>query len=106
MLLSNFGMGVQAHYRGPRIYDTNETREMVKTCVDWFKQYRDILESDIVHGRRADGRDLDWVLHVNPRLENKGMLCVHNPLAEDVTKTLRLNLYYTGLRNKAEVRQR
>lgn len=103
MLLSNLGMGVQAHYRGPRVYDTEETREMVKTTVDWFKQYRDILESDIVHGRRADGRDLDWVLHVNPRLEHKGMLCVYNPLPEDVTRVLRVNLYYTGLHNRAEI---
>ena len=103
MLLSNLGMGVQAHYRGPRIYDTDKTRTMVKSTVDWFKQYRDILESDIVHGRRADGRDLDWVLHVNPQLKDKGMLCVYNPLPKDVTKLLRVNLYYTGLSKKAEI---
>ena len=103
MLLSNLGMGVQAHYRGPRIYDTDGTREMVKSCVEWYKQYRDILESDIVHGRRADGRDLDWILHVNPRLNNRGMLCVYNPLSNDVTKTIRVNLYYTGLSGQVEV---
>lgn len=103
MLLSNLGMGVQAHYRGPRIYDTGETRVMVKATIDWFKKYRGILESDIIHGRRADGRDLDWVLHANPQLENKGMLCVYNPLSEDVTRTLRVNLYYTGLSRRAEV---
>ena len=38
MLLSNLGMGVQAHYRGPRIYDTDKTRAMVKSTVDWFKK--------------------------------------------------------------------
>ncbi len=103
MLLSNLGMGVQAHYRGPRIYDTNETRDMVKETVQWFKQYRDILESDIVHGRRADGRELDWVLHVNPKLETKGMLCVYNPLGNEVTRKLRVNLYYTGLMHRAEL---
>ena len=105
MLLSNLGMGVQAHYRGPRIYDTIETRELVKSTVDWFKRYRRILESDVIHGRRADGRDLDWVLHVNPRLKNKGMLCVYNPLDEAVTKTLRVDLYYTGISSHAEVRE-
>ena len=97
----NLGMGVQAHYRGPRLFDTDETREMVKGVIDWFNQYRDILESDVIHGRRADGRDLDWILHVNPQLENKGMLCVYNPLDHDVTKTLRINLYYTGLTDRA-----
>ena len=104
MLLSNLGMGVQAHYRGPRLYDTVETREMVKSVVAWFKQHRDILESDIVHGRRADGRGLDWVLHANPKLETKGMLCVFNPLDQEVTQTLHVNLYYTGLVDQAHIR--
>lgn len=103
MMRSNLGMGVQAHYRGPRLYDTDETRDMVKGVVDWFKQYRDILESDIIHGRRADGRDLDWVLHVNPDLDDKGMLCVYNPLDHEVTKTIRVNLYYTGLTDTAQI---
>ena len=85
------------------IYDTPETREMVTSVVDWFKQHRDILESDIIHGRRADGRSLDWILHANPKLTTKGMLCVFNPLDEEVTQTLRLNLYYTGLNDTAQV---
>ena len=104
MLRSNLGMGVQAHYRGPRLYDTVETRDMVRRTIDWFKKYRDILESDIVHGRRADGRDLDWVLHANPQLENRGMLCVYNPLARSVTKRLFVNLYYTGICEQASIR--
>ncbi len=103
IMLSNLAMGVQACYRGPRLYDTEETKAVVKRCVDWFKQYRDILESDMIHGRRADGRDLDWMLHVNPKLKHKGMLVVFNPLNKSVTKTLRVNLYYTGLTDTASV---
>lgn len=103
MLRSNLGMGVQAHYRGPRLFDTQETKNMVKATVDWFKQYRDILESDIIHGRRADGRDLDWILHVNPRLKNKSMLCVYNPLDREVSRTLSINLYFAGLKDIAWV---
>jgi hypothetical protein len=97
MLASNLAMGVQACYRGPRLYDTDETRDMVKGWVDWYKDHRDILESDVVHGRRADGRDVDWMLHVNPSLETAGMLVVFNPLGERVSRELRVNLYYTGL---------
>ena len=100
---SNLGMGVQAHYRGPRLFDTDETRQRVKAVVDWYKAHRDILESDIIHGRRADGRDLDWVLHVNPKLKTKGMLCVYNPLSSEVSQTLTIDLYYTGLTDKAVV---
>jgi hypothetical protein len=106
MLASNLAMGVQACYRGPRLYDTERTKSLVKKYVDWFKRHRDILESDVVHGRRADGRDLDWMLHVNPNLRHKGMLVVFNPLKEPVKKPIRVNLYYTGLTEKAKVRNR
>jgi hypothetical protein len=103
MLASNLALGVQACYRGPRLYDTDRVKTMVKRWVDWFKRYRDILESDLIHGRRADARDVDWMLHVNPGLKHKGMLVVFNPLSESVERMLRVNLYYTGLREKARV---
>ncbi len=106
MLTSNLALGVQACYRGPRLYDTDRTKATVKRWVDWFKKYRDILESDMTHGRRADGRNLDWMLHVNPKLKHKGMLVVFNPLKETVRRTLKVNLYYTGLSDTAEIRER
>ena len=106
MIESNLALGVQACYRGPRLYDTDRTRDMVKSQVSWYKAHRDILESDLIHGRRADARDLDWMLHVNPALPEKGMLVVFNPLNEPVTKTLRVNLYYTGLKETARLSER
>ena len=105
MLQSNLALGVQACYRGPRLYDTERTRAMVRRWVAWFKAHRDILESDLIHGRRADGRDVDWMLHVNPALPTKGMLVVFNPLNQPVQRTLRVNLYYTGLTDVARVRE-
>jgi hypothetical protein len=104
MLAGNLALGVQACYRGPRLYDTDRTKAMIKKWVGWFKTHRDILESDLIHGRRADARDLDWMLHVNPNFKEKGMLVVFNPLNEPVKKTLRVNLYYTGLTKTARVR--
>jgi hypothetical protein len=103
MLASNLGMGVQAVYRGKRLYDTERVRDAVLRWVGWFKTHRDILESDMIHGRRADGRDLDWMLHVNPSLDSRGMLVVYNPLDRDITRTLRVPLYYTGLRDSATI---
>jgi hypothetical protein len=100
-----WGLGVQSAIRGTRLYDSPRTRDMVKRSVDWYKDYRAILDSDIIHGRRADGRDLDWVLHVNPKLEHKGMLVVWNPLDQAVSRTLRVNLYYTGLTGTASIRE-
>lgn len=104
-LANNFGAGVQACYRGPRLYDSEETKTVLKKWVSWFKEYRDILESDIIHLRRADGRDLDFFLHVNPALERCGLAMVYNPLPTDVTRTLVLPLYYTGLERSAKIRQ-
>ena len=80
ILSTLWGLGVQSAIRGTRLYDTPRTKAMVTKWVDWYKKYRPILDSDLVHGRRADGRDLDWMLHVNPELEQKGMLVVWNPL--------------------------
>jgi hypothetical protein len=101
MLASNLALGVQACYRGPRLYDTDETRDMVKGWVGWYKARRDILESDLIHGRRADGRGVDWMLHVNPALETCGMLVAFNATEHEVTTTLRPDLYYTGLTDGA-----
>ena len=72
-LMQNFGCGVQACYRGPRLFDGDETKAMVKKWVDFYKRYRAILESDIVHLRRPDGRASDGVLHVNPQLATRGL---------------------------------
>ena len=103
MMASNLGLGVQACYRGPRLFDTDRTRAMVADQVAWFKTHRNILESDVIHGRRADGRDVDWMLHVNSQLDTKGMLLAYNPLDEAVARTLTLNLYYTGLTESTTV---
>lgn len=97
------GAGVQACYRGPRLYDTEETKALVKKWVGFYKKHRAILDSDIIHLRRADGRDLDYILHVNPALQECGLLMVYNPLPTAVEKTLTIPLYYTGLTEKARL---
>lgn len=103
ILVSNLGAGVQAVYRGNRLYDTDSTRQMVSSVVSWYKQHRDILESDIIHLRRPDGQQFDYYLHANPLLEEKGLLMVFNPSDETRTMNIRVPLYYTGIRKKARV---
>ncbi len=106
MLVSNIGLGIQSALRGPRLYDTKITKEMVTRIVSWYKKYRDILESDIIHLRRADGRELDYMMHVNPELKEKGFLLVFNPTDDPITKTIKLPLYYTGLADTALIREK
>ncbi len=97
MLRSNLAFGVQACYRGPRLFDTDATRDMVREEVAWFKAHRDILESDVIHLRRADGRDWDGMLHVHPRLDERALLAVFNPLDEPIERTIVVPLHYAGL---------
>ncbi len=104
-LAQNFASGVQACYRGPRLYDSAETKTLVKRWVDFYKRYRGILDSDIIHVRRPDGRDVDVILHVNPRLAEKGLAVVYNPLDQAVRRSVALPLYYTGLTREAFIRQ-
>ena len=103
MIQSNLALGVQACYRGPRLYDTDKVKQMVAGEVAWYKRYRDILESDIIHGRRADASQLDWCLHVNPQLETPGMLVVFNPTSKPLRETIKVPMHYTGLQDKAIV---
>ncbi len=104
-LAQNFGSGVQSCYRGPRLYDAEETKLLVKATVAWYKKYRAILDSDIIHVRRPDGQDIDCMMHVNAALKQRGLAMVYNPLAEPVQRTLRLPLYYTGLTDTAQIRE-
>lgn len=78
-------------------------RDQIAANVRWYKAHREVLESDLFHGRRAHGRAVDWMLHANPHGAEKGMLIAFNPLAEPIIRTLRVPLYYAGLRDVAEV---
>lgn len=102
-LANLFGGGVQACYRGPELYDTPETRDVVKKWVDFYKKHRQVLDGDLIHLRRPDGQDYDGWLHVNPGGKEKGLAMIYNPLNEAITRTLRLPLYYTGLSKTAKL---
>ena len=99
-----YGAGIQACYRGPRLYDTDETKKVVKETIDWYKQYRAILNTDIIHLRRPDGRDWDGIMHVSPTLKEKGLVMLYNPLKEAISRKIKLPLYYTGLTKEAKIR--
>lgn len=104
-MIQNYGSGVQACYRGHRLYDTDTTKAVVKEVIDWYKKHRDILNSDLIHLRRPDGRDYDGVMHVNPTLKEKAFVLLYNPTKETITRTVSLPLYYTGLSKKATIRE-
>lgn len=95
------GAGVQACFRGPRLFDSERTKAMVKAKVAFFKAHRRILESDLLILRRADGRDYDGWIHVDPEGEEKACAFLYNPLREPIRRRIRLPLRYAGLRERA-----
>lgn len=104
-MIQNYGSGVQSCYRGFRLYDTERTKEAVKEVISWYKEHRDIMNSDIIHLRRPDGKDWDGIMHVNPGLEEKGFAMLYNPTNKEITRVIKLPLYYTGLTRKAKISQ-
>ena len=97
------GAGVQACWRGPRLYDSPETLAMVKKWVDFYKANRRILTGDFIHLRRADGRDWDgWMMcdAQNPGQE-KAIAFFFNPTPTEITRTIALPLHYAGLADRS-----
>lgn len=106
LMMQYYGSGVQACYRGPRLYDTETTKQKVIQVISWYKKYRTILNSPIIHLRRPDGREWDGILHVSPAGREKGLVMLYNPSGEVMTRQVKLPLYYTGLVNKASIREK
>ena len=104
LMMQYYGAGVQACYRGPRLYDTETTRQMVAKTIQWYKKYRNILNADMIQLRRADGRDWDGWMHVNPALAQKGLMMLFNPTQAAITRTIAIPLYYTGLTKEAIIK--
>jgi hypothetical protein len=103
LMMQYYGAGIQACYRGPRLYDTDQTKEAVVRVIQWYNKYRDILNADIIHLRRADGRDWDGFMHADPSLPKKGFIMLFNPTPQKITRIINLPLYYTGLTKEATI---
>jgi hypothetical protein len=104
-LIQCLGAGAMTVIRGNRVYDSPEVKAMVKRWLDWYRKYRTILTSDLIHLGRPSGRDLDCMMHVNPYIPTRAMVIVFNPTDRPIEKKLKLPLYYTGLTKTALVRE-
>ncbi|WP_299531913.1 alpha-galactosidase [Ulvibacterium sp.] len=102
-MVQNYGSGVQACYRGPRLYDTEVTKSLVIDQIKHYKKYRRILNADIIHLRRPNGRSWDGFMHVDPKGEHKGFVLLFNPTQKDIREKITIPLYYTGLMDYATI---
>lgn len=105
LMMQNYGAGVQACYRGPRLYDTPETKQVVTEVIQWYKKYRNLLNSDIIHLRKPDANDWDGLMHVDPTGKEKGLAMFFNPTSEEIIRKIKLPLYYTGLKQEAKIKE-
>ncbi|MDQ0105851.1 hypothetical protein J2T02_000945 [Chitinophaga terrae (ex Kim and Jung 2007)] len=106
LMMQYYGAGIQACYRGPRLYDTDSTKAMVKQVLNWYKQYREILNADIIHLRRPDGRDWDGIMHVSATLPQKAFVLLYNPTTQAITRNIDLPMYYTGAEKEIKIREK
>lgn len=100
------GAGVQACFRGPRLFDGDSTRDTVKRVVAYYESHRAILDSDLVVLRRPDGRDYDGWLHVRPSAsvgEDCGLAMFYNPLHRVLEREVVLPLELTGVTDRASL---
>ena len=103
-LASLLGGGVTGVVRGTRLYDSPETLEVVRREVAFYKAHRAILDSALLPLRRADGRDWDGWIHVNPALPEAALAMLFNSLEEPLTRRITLPMRYAGLKGQATVR--
>ena len=74
---------------------------MVSRWVQFNQRHRAIHDSAIIPLRRADGRDWDGLMHVNPDLPTPALAVIYNPLDQPIERQISVPLYYSGLSEKA-----
>jgi hypothetical protein len=63
---------------------------MVIRTVAKYKKYRRLLEGDITHLRRPDGRRIDAILHTDDDHPSRMMLVAYNPVSHKQSTILGL----------------
>lgn len=109
VIAQNIGNGVTSDFRGPALFDDG-TQDILNKWVEFYKRYRGIVNSDMVHISQAEydaagtnrlrGVKMDTLYHVNAMNDGeKGLLWVYNQTDEKRTEVIQVPMYYTGLAN-------
>ena len=107
VIAQNIGNGVNSDFRGPALFDDG-TQDVLNKWVEFYKRYRGIVNSDMVHisqaaydaagTNRQRGVKMDTLYHVNAMNDGeKGLLWVYNQTDEKKTEVISVPMYYTGL---------
>lgn len=109
-IAQSFAAGVQPCFRGRRLYDTEGTKNIVKYWVDFYKRYKEILNSKTIHVKppKPDPdnslrtTEMDVIMHANSGSTEKAMMMIFNQTDEPRTETITIPLYYSGLTDLQE----
>ena len=73
--------------------------------VDFYKRNRRVLDGDMIHLRRPDGRDWDGWLMIDPTPGGgtRAIASLFNPTGKAMKRRIALPLYYAGLSGEAEI---
>ncbi|MFD2114272.1 LamG-like jellyroll fold domain-containing protein [Paenibacillus yanchengensis] len=102
----NFMSGIAGSFRGPSLYDSDMSKNVMSYWGNYFNTYKEILNGDVVHiapPRFKAGSnnqltdDIDGIIHTSAQSKQKGMVVLYNQTGEKVTKKVTVPLYYTGL---------
>lgn len=94
LLATFFGYGFAAGLGIMGYYNSKRSRETIRKWVQFFKRYRDILESDVIHLRYPDGRSIDTIMHVNKETSPQGLIMAYNPTELNLTESIIFPLKY------------
>ncbi len=104
-LFQHMVSGVLPCFRGKKLYDCDETQAVVQKWVDFYKKYRRVLNGITVHFLPAvmdknnpqRCTELDAILNCLPQGEVRGILAVFNQTDREISKQIKVPLFYTGL---------
>mmetsp|Transcript_8891 Transcript_8891/g.24626 ORF Transcript_8891/g.24626 Transcript_8891/m.24626 type:complete len:911 (-) Transcript_8891:186-2918(-) len=104
------GAGTAAAYRGERVYDeSTETGQKIKAVfqkwIGFYNRHRQVLIQPVVHLQRPTMQGWDGWFHVHPAGDvDVGLALIFNPTNRHFEQeAVVLPLYYTGLKDSAQV---
>lgn len=105
VLFQNLVAGILPCFRGKSLFDSNETKALVKKWAGFYNKYKEVINGNTVHflppkqskTNPLRGEGLDAILNEIPRGAIRGMLAVFNQTDSEITQKLQVPLFYTGL---------
>jgi hypothetical protein len=98
-LATNLGYGITGNFAfgvGATTEGAAEDTALLRKWLAWFKRYRSILTSNIVHLRYPDGMGIDAIMHINRHSNPPGFLLAFNPTGYQLRQSVIIPAKYVA----------